>query len=80
MHKMWEPRRIFLCQPRICKRRKSNRSMEQEGKEMMEVVRALYQILLAVLIVYTAVRYPERESFIMVLCTWYVVSVIREGR
>jgi len=47
---------------------------------MMEVVRALYQILLAVLIVYTAVRYPERESFIMVLCTWYVVSVIREGR
>jgi hypothetical protein len=47
---------------------------------MMEVVRTLYQILLEVLIIYTAVRYPERESFIMVLCTWYVVSVIRERR
>ena len=47
---------------------------------MMKVIRALYQILLAVLIVYTAVHYPERESFIMVLCTWYVVSVIRERR
>jgi len=47
---------------------------------MMEIAKMLYQILLEVLIIYTAVRYPERESFIMVLCTWLVVSVIREGR
>ena len=47
---------------------------------MMEVVKTLYQILLEVLIIYTAVRYPERESFIMVLCTWCVISVIRERR
>ena len=47
---------------------------------MTEVVRMIYQILLEVLIIYTAVRYPDRESFIMVLCTWYVTSVIRERR
>ena len=47
---------------------------------MMEIARALYQILLEVLIVYTAVRYPERESILMVLCTWYAVSAIRELR
>lgn len=47
---------------------------------MMEVVRTLYQILLSVLIVYTVVHYPEQESIVMMLCTWYVVSVIREGR
>ena len=47
---------------------------------MMEVVKTLYQILLEVLIIYTAVRYPERESFIMMLCTWCVISVMRETR
>lgn len=47
---------------------------------MMEVAKMLYQILLEVLIIYTAVRYPERESFIMVLCTWLLILVIRERR
>ena len=47
---------------------------------MTEVVRMIYQILLILLIVYTAVRCPERESLLMMLCTWYVVSVIRERR
>ena len=47
---------------------------------MMEVARTLYQILLEVLIVYTAVRHPEHENILMVLCTWYMVSAIREGR
>ena len=46
----------------------------------MEVVRMIYQILLEALIVYTTVRYPERESFIMVLCTWLLILVIRERR
>jgi len=46
----------------------------------MEVARTLLQILLEVLIVYTAVRYPERVSFIMVLCTWCLMLTIRERR
>ena len=46
----------------------------------MEVAQTIYQILLEVFIVYTAVRYPERESFIMVLCTWLLILVIRERR
>lgn len=47
---------------------------------MMEVARILFQILLEVLIVYTAVRYPEHESILMMLCTWLVILVIRERR
>ena len=47
---------------------------------MMEVAKALFRLLLEVLIIYTAVRYPERESFIMVLCTWLLILVIREQR
>ena len=47
---------------------------------MMEVAKMLYQIFLAVVIVFTAVYHPDHESILMVLCTWYVVSVIRERR
>ena len=47
---------------------------------MMEVAKMLYQILLEVLIVYTAVRYPEHESILMALCTCLLVLVIRERR
>ena len=47
---------------------------------MMEVARTLYQILLQVVIIWIAACYPERKSILMMLCTWYVVSVMREGR
>jgi len=47
---------------------------------MMEVIRALLRLLLWVLIVYTAVHYPEHESILMMLCTWLVILVIRERR
>ena len=47
---------------------------------MMEIAKVLYQILLEVAITYTAVRYPERTSILMALCTWLVILVIRERR
>ena len=46
----------------------------------MEIIKTIYQILLQVAIIYIAVCYPERKSILMVLCTWYMVSVIRERR
>lgn len=47
---------------------------------MMEVAKMLYQILLEVAIVYIAVRHPERESILMMLCTWLLILEIRERR
>ena len=47
---------------------------------MMEVAKMIYQILLEVAIVYIAVRYPEHESILMMLCTWLLILVIRERR
>lgn len=47
---------------------------------MIEILRTIYQIMLILTIAFVAVARPDYIGVLMMLCTWYIASVIREGK
>ena len=47
---------------------------------MSEILRTIYQIMLMLTITFIAVARPDNVGVLMLLCTWYIASVIREGK
>ena len=47
---------------------------------MSEILRTIYQIMLILTITFVAAVLPDHISILIALCTWYIVSVIREGK
>lgn len=47
---------------------------------MIETLRTIYQIMLMLTITFVAVVRPDLIGVLILLCTWYIASVIREGK
>ena len=47
---------------------------------MIEILRSIYQIMLILAITFVAVARPDYINILIMLCTWYIASVIREGK
>lgn len=47
---------------------------------MIEILRTIYQMMLILAITFVAVARPDHIGILMLLCTWYIASVIREGK
>ena len=46
----------------------------------IEILRTIYQILLMMMITFIAFARPDHIGALILLCTWYIASVIREGK
>lgn len=47
---------------------------------MIEILRTIYQIMLILAITFIVAARPDHIGVLIMLCTWYIASVIREGK